>query len=69
MRLALERGMNTSPRIPDDATDRDLETLVAEALDAVLTVEWHEGRLRLRVTPPAKPHSGRIVLRPLRAAV
>jgi len=61
--------MNTSPRIPDEATDRDLETLVAEALTAVLTVEWHAGRLRLSVTPPAAPQSNRIVLRPLRAAV
>jgi hypothetical protein len=57
--------METSPEKPED----DLETLVAEALDAVLTVEWHAGRLRLSVTPPAAPQSNRIVLRPLRSVV
>jgi hypothetical protein len=61
--------METGPETPAEATDTDLETLVAEALNAVLTVEWHAGRLRLSVTPPPAPQSNRIVLRPLRAAV
>ena len=51
--------MSTSPRIPDDASEEDLERLVAEALDAILTVEWHEGQLHLSIAPAKKSQAAR----------
>jgi hypothetical protein len=46
--------MNDSSPIPDDTSEEDLRRLVAEALDAILTVEWHEGRLHLRLATAKK---------------
>jgi hypothetical protein len=40
--------MKPSPRIPDDASEEDLDELVAQVWDAALEGDWYE----LSVTPP-----------------
>ena len=46
--------MNDSSPIPDDTSEQDFRRLIAEALDAILTVEWHEGRLHLSLATAKK---------------
>jgi hypothetical protein len=51
--LLYKHGMKPSPRIPDDASEEDLDELVAQVLDAAFEGDWYE----LSVTPPEGPET------------
>jgi hypothetical protein len=65
--VAQQGGVETSSRVGDEASLRELEALLAEALDSVLTVSWCEGRLRISVTPAKRPQGNRVVLQALQS--
>ena len=52
--------MSTSPRIPEDASEAELKALVAEALDAILAIEWCDGRLRVSIKGAGQPEPVRV---------
>ena len=60
--VAQQEGVTSSPRVPDEASLQEFKVRLAEALEAVLTVSWCDGRLRLSVATGKRPQGDRVVL-------